>query len=279
MVSEMGLYPAGHYYSPIPSRKEVEQYCAGSPSDDSVPEVNIRRGDQRVLLEEFAKFYSEMPHLTRGDDTLRYSFDQGWFCQSDAIILYSFIRHFKPRRIVEIGSGHSSAVILDTLEKFGAGETKVTFIDPHPERLESILRAGDRDNVKVIAERVQDVDVDLFRQLTPGDLLFIDSSHVLKMGSDLHHILFKIVPYLPVGVHLHFHDIFYPFEYPVEWLKQGRYWNELYMLRLFLAGNRDWRVTMFNDFVNKEFRDFIEEKMPACRKNFGGSLYLTKRAE
>jgi len=170
-------------------------------------------------------------------------------------------------------------MILDTLDRFGEGETSVTFIDPHPQRLSSILRQSDRDRVKVIAERVQEVDINLFRQLTSGDLLFIDSSHVLKMGSDLHHILFKIVPYLPVGVHLHFHDIFYPFEYPVEWLKQGRYWNELYILRAFLAGSRVWEVTIFNDFINKEFGDFLEKNMPACRVNFGGSLYLKKIAE
>lgn len=281
IASEVGRYFPGHYYSPIPSRKEVEEYCAGLPHVDGVRDVDLHRDEQRLLLEQFAKFYSEMPHLTGGNDTLRYSFDQGWFCHSDAIMLYSFIRHFQPRRIVEIGSGHSSAMILDTLEKFGGAETEVTFIDPHPERLESILREGDRDKVKVkiIPKRVQDVDVDLFQQLTRDDLLFIDSSHVLKVGSDLQHILFKIVPFLPVGVHMHFHDIFYPFEYPVEWLKFGRYWNELYMIRAFLAGNRVWQVTMFNEFVNKEFGALLEEKMPACREDFGSSLYITRVAE
>ena len=281
MASEVGRYFPGHYYSPIPSRKEVEEYCAGAPYDDKVPDVDLRRGEQWLLLEQFAKFYSEMPHLNRRDETLRYSLDseERWFGHSDAIMLYSFIRHFKPRKIVEIGSGHSSALILDILERFGGGDTEVTFIDPNPERLESILRPGDGERAQVIAKRVQDVEVDLFQQLSRGDLLFIDSSHVLKLGSDLHHILFKIVPSLPVGVHIHFHDIFYPFEYPVEWLKLGRYWNEIYMIRAFLAGSSSWQVTMFNEFVNKEFGALLEEKMPACREDFGSSLYITKVAE
>ena len=180
---------------------------------------------------------------------------------------------------MEVGSGYSSAVILDTLDVFGEVETEVTFIDPYPERLQSILRADDEEKTEVLAERVQDVEPERFQQLRRGDLLFIDSSHVLKVGSDLHYLMFEIMPHLPVGVHMHFHDVFYPFEYPVEWLKMGRYWNELYMLRCFLAGNQQWQITLFNDFVNKEFGEYIEEKMPLCRRNFGGSLYLTKRAE
>ncbi|MDA7615203.1 class I SAM-dependent methyltransferase [Akkermansiaceae bacterium] len=257
----------------------MSKYIAELPREVDLSDIDLNQDSQLGLLKEFSQYYADLPYGNAENDELRYSFDQEWFCHSDAIMLYSFLRHFKPGRIIEVGSGYSSAVILDTLENFDTRETQVTFIDPYPDRLQSILRPGDGERVEVLAKKVQDVDLDYFRQLKSGDLLFIDSSHVLKVGSDLHHILFKIVPQLPVGVHLHFHDIFYPFEYPAEWLKQGRYWNELYILRAFLAGNSQWEVTMFNDFVNKEFGNFLGEKMPACRENFGGSLYLTKVAE
>jgi hypothetical protein len=123
---------------------------------------------------------------------------------------------------------------------------------------------------------VQDIDLGLFESLEPGDLLFIDSSHVVKFGNDLHFLFFNVLPVLKKGVFVHFHDIFFPFEYPDAWLREGRYWNECYFLRAFLSGNRDWRIVFFNDFANREFGEFIESRMPLCRKNFGGSIYLQK---
>ena len=209
-------------------------------------------------------------------DDLRYYFSQSWFCYADAIFLYCFLRHTNPKTVIEVGSGFSSAVILDTVEKFLPQYPLITFIEPYPDRLKSLLKPQDFERCQILENRVQDVPLNIFTSLSAGDLLFIDSSHVVKCGSDLQFLLFKVLPQLPVGVFVHFHDVFYPFEYPEAWLLDGRYWNEAYFLRAFLAYNNEWEIYFFNTYVAKFFNDFLAEKMPLCLKNTGGSIYLQR---
>lgn len=275
-VNEQGAFSAGHYYSPIPSRIDVAKGLNSKSISPKLIDVDLRPSYQFKLLEEFSQYYEELPFTDKKNQDCRYCFDQGWFCYTDAIFLYSFIRYFDPKRIIEVGSGYSSAVMLDTLDKFPNNNLVVTLIEPFPERLNSLINIDNLAKVTLLENQVQEVDLKLFESLESGDLLFIDSSHVMKYGSDLHRIMFDILPILPVGVHVHFHDVFYPFEYPDEWLKEGRYWNESYLLRAFLAGNQCWEISLFNHYANLEFGDFIEKNMPLCRKNFGGSIYLKK---
>lgn len=152
----------------------------------------------------------------------RYYYQNIWFSYSDAIFLYSFLRKYKPRRIIEIGSGFSSAVMLDTIDAVFSEKPEVTLIEPYPDRLMSLLTQEDKEQVTVFDKKIQDVSLDLFSSLEEGDLLFVDSSHVVKCGSDLQFILFMILPILKPGVFVHFHDVFHPFDYPTEWLKEGR---------------------------------------------------------
>jgi len=179
-----------------------------------------------------------------------------------------------PRRIVEVGSGFSSAVMLDTVEKFFPGQTEITFIEPHADRLMSILKSGDLDSHKIVKKRLQEIPMNIFTSLAPGDLLFVDSSHVIKCGSDVQLLMCHIMPKLPSNVFIHFHDVFYPFEYPREWLLRGRYWNEAYFLRAFLAYNCGWSIYFFNSYVAFAFRGFLKGKMPLCLKDPGGSIYI-----
>jgi predicted O-methyltransferase YrrM len=273
---EQGRYPAGHYYSPIPSRNEVTAALATKRTPSRLAGIDLRRAEQLQLLEQLSAFYSEMPFPFEKSDGCRYYFNQIWFCQSDAIMLYSLIRALGITRIIEVGSGYSSAAMLDTLEKFGPGSFDVTFIEPYPDRLKSLVDLNTTPRVTLIEKKIQEIDLDLFTTLRSGDLLFIDSSHVVKYQSDLYVLLFDVLPTLPIGVYVHFHDIFYPFEYEDEWLQEGRYWNECYFLRAFLSGNKDWEIVLFNHYANLEFGDYIQSHMPLCRQNFGGGLYLRK---
>ena len=291
-VDRQGRYPAAHFYSPLPSGEDVEEAtrraaaieAAAPPGAADGPaarprglrDVDLNREAQRALLEELARFYPEQPFPEERTEGVRYYFDQQMFCYSDAILLYAWLRHFRPRRVVEVGSGYSSAVMLDTLDRFGPEECDLTFIEPFPERLRSLVDPERDPRVTLVETTVQRAGTAPFDALEAGDLLFIDSSHVMKAGSDLQTLLFDVLPDLKQGVHVHFHDVFYPFEYPAEWLRVGRYWNEDYLLRAFLAGNRDWEIALFNHYANREFPDFFEEKMPLCRKNYGGGLYLRK---
>jgi len=272
-----GLYPLGHYYSPIPVQADVQDYLESMQRTRiELPEIKLNREKQFSLLNEFQAFYHDLPFPEEKRPSCRYYYNQIMFCYADAIFLYCFLRRNQPGRIIEVGSGFSSAIILDTVEKFYNHQPEVTFIDPYPETLMSVLKPHDRGKVNILDIKVQDADLEVFTSLKSGDLLFIDSSHVVKCGSDVQHIIFKILPQLPSGVIVHFHDIFYPFEYPDKWLLQGRYWNEAYFLRAFLAYNNVWDIYFFNPYVALTFKDYIETKMPLCLKDTGGSLYIQR---
>jgi len=132
--------------------------------------------------------------LKRASLILRYFYANRYYQYSDAICLYSMIRHLRTKRIIEVGSGFSSAVMLDTNELFFSNAVVCTFIDPDPRRLSTLLRDADRDRIEIVARMVQDADLALFDALEHGDILFVDSSHVAKTGSDVNHILFTILP-------------------------------------------------------------------------------------
>jgi hypothetical protein len=276
-IRNEGEFPAGHFHSPIPVRDEALAYFRATNGHDAeLPEIRLNSERQLDTLREFQAYYAEMPFPEHQNSSCRYYFDQSVFCYADAIFLYSFLRHVAPKRIIEVGSGFSSAVILDTVERFFSFQPAITFIEPYPTTLKRLLRNDDKSRVTVIEKKVQDVPVDTFNTLQAGDLLFIDSSHVLKCGSDLQFLLFRVLPQLPAGVFVHFHDVFRGFEYPEWWLEKGWYWNEDYVLRAFLAYNDSWEIYLFNHYAGEAFKDFIAEGMPLCLKNTGGSLYLRR---
>jgi hypothetical protein len=243
----------GHYYSPMPSVADVEAYArvAALPPPESLPGIDLRLDSQLRLLSELRPFYADQPFARDPIGGLRYHFENDVFGYSDAIFLHCLLRHLRPRRIVEVGSGYSSAVILDTVEQFLDPSTKVTFIEPYPERLLTLVKPGDLDRATLVREPVQSVDLALFRELEAGDVLLIDSTHVTKLGSDVNREVFDVLPQLRAGVFVHFHDIFYPFEYPLEWAREGRAWNEAYLLRAFLSFNPTYEIVLFNDLLAK----------------------------
>ena len=276
--SSLGAYRPGSYYSTIPDKAEVAAGLANLSLPTEMPDIELRREQQLELLQQFergnraATFPEEM---TAGH---RFYHQQNWFSYNDAIMLSHYLQHFKPRRIVEVGSGFSSAAMLDTLDACNLECDSIDFVEPYPKRLYSVLSEHDRKRARVHEERLQTADLELFRNLQADDLLFIDSSHVLKFGSDLHYLLFQILPILQTGVHVHFHDIFFPFEYPSEWHLQGRFWNECYLLRAFLSGNQSWQIELFNHYASLEFGPYLEEAFPGCRQSYGGSLYIRRVA-
>lgn len=269
--------PPGHFYSPIPDRDEVESreeriFCA--PAE--LPGIDLNEKGQLSLLKELASFYGEMPFTEEKKQGLRYYFNNVAFCHTDAVMLYSVLRWLRPRRLIEVGSGFSSAVTLDTNEHFLGGTLDITFIEPYPETLKGLLAEKDRERAALISKPLQDVGLDLFRKLRAGDILFIDSTHVAKTGSDVNYIFFDVLEALEPGVWIHFHDIMYPFEYPREWVYEGLAWNEAYMLRAFLQHNGDYRIRLFNTYIHRFHREVLEKNMPVCLRNTGGSIWIEK---
>lgn len=278
-LTNSSLYSDGHYYSAIPSYKELkenENSIWESTQKDEVRGVNLNTEVQTSLGKSFEKFYPEMPFPLEKETKYRYFLKNRFYSFTDGITLYSMIRNFKPTQIIEVGSGYSSALMLDTNNLFFNGEIQLTFIEPFPERLYSLINDTDKKNSKILVQKVQSVDLSVFEKLETNDILFIDSSHVAKTGSDLNFILFEILPKLNPGVIIHFHDIFFPFEYPKNWIFEGRNWNENYFLKSFLMYNSCFEILFFSDYLHKFHKDTFLN-MPLCYKNWGGNLWMVKK--
>jgi len=272
--------PPGHFHSPIPSIEEVKLNEAKifDRIKKELPGIDLNEEEQIFLFNQLMEYYNEQPFAPHKKPNLRYFFENPSYSYSDAIFLYCMIRYTRPAKIIEVGGGYSSCVILDTNELYFNNTISCTFIDPYPELLLSLIKEIDKDRNEIIQKKLQDVDLSKFSELSTGDILFIDSTHVSKVGSDVNYIFFEILPKLKSGVYIHFHDIAYPFEYPKEWIYEGRAWNEAYLLRAFLQYNNSFRIQLFNTFLESvhEDKDKLTKQMPLIMKNPGGSIWLKK---
>ncbi|QMV44977.1 class I SAM-dependent methyltransferase [Cohnella cholangitidis] len=272
------LYEDGHYYSPYPSNQEIRARESElfDRTRSELPGIDLNVADQLSFLRAISVYIREFPYVGgNGNNGLRYVGDNLYFGLADAFCLYGIIRHVKPRRIIEVGSGYSSAVMLDTNSMFCNGNVNCTFIEPYPDRLLSLL-SSEEERQRIVAEKLQDVDIALFDELEAGDILFIDSSHVSKIGSDVNRLIFDILPRLKAGVFIHFHDIFYPFELPATWIYEGRAWNESYILRAFLQFNESYKIKLWNHYLSLHHAKFYSELIPPGSLLGGGSIWIEK---
>ena len=271
--------PPGHFYSAVPSLADREAMISeGRGSIESVPGIALNGESQLNLLKEFKAYFPECPFPNKKTGSYRYCYDNPAYSFTDALTLYSMMCHFKPNRVIEIGSGFSSCAMLDTNDSVFDGQIKFTFIEPFPELLHSLLERGDKKHI-ILDQGVQDVDLSVFQQLQTNDILFVDSTHVSKLNSDVNKILFDILPTLKKGTLVHFHDIFWPFEYPNDWIAEGRAWNEAYILRAFLQFNQDFEIIFFANYLHSFHETWFAENMPLYLKNLGGNIWLRKIAD
>ena len=255
------FFPPGHYYSPLNDIKSLNENDGSFNYPVNIKDVNLNIEAQKLLLDTLQQYYSHLPFTRQKSGNFRYYLDNYFYSFSDGIFLYCMIRHCKPRRIIEVGSGFSSALMMDTNQHDFNDRIDLTFIEPFPEeRLSGLI--GSSGKTTIIKDLVQHVDVAAFCELEANDILFIDSSHVSKFNSDLNHILFNILPVLQKGVYIHFHDVFFPFEYPKEWILSGRAWNEIYMIRAFLMNNTGYEVVLFPSMLEYYYKDWLEQNMP-----------------
>jgi hypothetical protein len=274
---EMG-WPPGHFYSPIPSLdqiKKIEYKIWGVPSKQ-VSGVDLQENKQVEMLHQFSSYYNQQPWQDGKQEHLRYYFHNPNYSYGESIVLFCLLMQIKPKKIIEIGSGYSSCALLDTNELFFNNSIALTFIEPYPDLLSSLLKPSDINNINIVSSGLQDIDENIFATLSAGDILFIDSTHVSKIGSDVNYIFFKILPLINSGVYIHFHDIYFPFEYPKKWIYEGRAWNEAYLLRAFLQNNREFEIVFFNSFISDFYMDMLQNKMPLCAKNPGSSIWIKK---
>ena len=277
-LSQKLFVPLGHYFSPIVNVAEIEQYIKRLSVRDieSIPGIDVRRDDMVAIWNELLPFLTTNPFPDQRSMDFRYAFENDSYSWGDGSILHAMIRKYRPKRYIEIGSGWSSVCAIDTIERY-SNVCHLTFIEPYPDLLNDLLGTT-KLPVDIIETIVQKIPISLFDTLEPNDMLFIDSTHVMRTGSDVCFELFEILPRIRPGVLVHFHDIFWPFEYPAAWvIDDNRSWNELYAVRAFLTNNRQWEIVFFNHYFAKMEKELINNTYPAFLKNSGGALWLRRR--
>jgi len=259
-VQILPLYP----YSPAPDPRQLPASLWSKPSKLPGIRIDIEKccAFLRTLAANFRGEYEALPlERPSGAPPWTYCAANGFYDGADGYILYSMIRHLRPKRIIEIGSGNSTYLSAQAAARNRddalSSLCQITAIEPFPN---SVLRAGFPGLTWLIPKIVQDVPLVLFEELGENDILFIDSSHVLRTGSDVLYEFTEILPRLRKGVVVHFHDIFLPREYPREWvLGMNRYWTEQYLLQSFLAFNDAFEVLLPTAYLQMYRPEVLEE--------------------
>jgi hypothetical protein len=256
-----------HFYWPVPdvedlARREWPIYAAP-------PGCNFRLRNQVELARHFAKTYVPELEWNSNPTSNSYHYNNGYFESCDAEVAYCMVREWKPRRIIEIGSGFSTRAIAHALranrEHDGVAGELIT-VDPNPERLPE---NGLGDVVTVVAERVQNLDISLFEMLRTDDMLFIDSSHVVSVGSDVVREYLQILPRVNPGVLVHLHDIFLPSDYPrTAVIDNLWFWSEQYLLQAFLSFNPEFEVLWSASAMQLSHARTLEQCFPNWTKSY-----------
>jgi hypothetical protein len=263
-----------HFYSPVPDTRALPDALWQRVSD--LPGIDMNDAGQLDLLRAFRRFqaeYDAFPHEPV-DPPYAFHFANTMFSGTDALALYGMVRHVKPARILEVGSGFSTRISAQALVANGAGE--LTCIEPFPD---DTLRNGFPGLTALIASPVQAVPLDVFGQLQAGDILFIDSSHVVKCGSDVNWLYLDVLPRIAPGVYVHLHDIFLPREYPEDWLRHKfLFWSEQYLLQAFLAFNAAFEVVFANAYLAETHLDELKAAFPHSPWwGAGGSFWMRRK--
>jgi hypothetical protein len=272
--------PQGHFYSPlVDPRDEAVQRALRSEEHPTEPLDTFGIEEDRLLywFNLIAGHYVAQPFPEQPSTQGHYHYANPNFPLADALALLAFMVRLRPKRFIEAGSGYSSCAAIDISERYLNRDVDLTFIDPHPDLALQLIGPESLYRDRFIRAKLQDMPIEAFTRLERDDILFIDSSHVSKTGSDVLDYLFRIFPSLSAGVVVHIHDIFYPFEYPRAWIEdQNRSWNEAYLVRACLQGNSSIRVLYMSDWFYKCRRSLVQEQMPLCIDHRGGSLWIEK---
>lgn len=272
-VRTMKLWmPPGHYYSPISSVADAARARAQRAGLELNDAYDLHAAEQVELADVLGPKWAEF-----SKSWCRYNPKNSWYGLSDGAVYYSMLTTLRPKRVVEVGSGFSSAIALDVRDQ-ELPNLELTFIEPHPSRLLKVLKESDNRSATIHRNAIQDVPVELFDVLNKDDILFIDSTHVSKSGSDVNWLFFRVLPRLKPGVIVHIHDIFFPFEYIDSWLTQRRSWNESYLLLSFLSYNDAFQIMFFNSWIWQKRPEVVRRYLPEGTNDEPGSIWLRRVA-
>jgi hypothetical protein len=277
-LEKFGIHAtADHFYEPIPSLKWIRQNYDESQLFFPPESEWDFAGMEEWMLDAVSEFGSEF-----AGETEKYGYRENYYFQGwDALCLYTYIRRMKIRSVVEIGQGFSTLVSLAALgrNRVDGVETRFLSIDPYS-RIESQQSSADRAEVVILRKAVQDVDAaTILKDLGEQCLLFVDSSHIYKAGSDVEFLMKWVYPDIPAGSHLHIHDVFAPYPWPKEFFTGRKwFWNEQDMLQQFLAFNSKFKLTLGAYWLYKDSARLAEEVPKLGSKLFrgGASIYFQK---
>ena len=264
------VVPFNHYESPYPDIESIHQKEEILFSNKDIKDISFNEKRQLELLNSMKSIKAPVWNCKKSGDSRYYS-DNGWFPKSSADILYYMMNILQPKTIIEAGSGFSTSVMLDVNEQVFHNQIKIISIEPFADRLKSLLKPS--DNLEICELGLQEIPLEKFETLQPNDILFIDSSHVSKIDSDINYLFFEVLPRIKAGVYIHFHDIFYPFIYPKEWIYQGRAYNEAYILRAFLMNNEKYTIQWFGGFMVDKYSELLGDELSGCGN---GTIWLRK---
>jgi hypothetical protein len=275
IFNRVGIFPIrDHYYEPLFNPKHLTRPLS---VERRLPGINWNTEEQLTLLKSFTfeNEFTSMPDKFVSDTV--FHFRNGWFESGDAEYWYNVIRSKKPARIIEIGSGHSTKIARLAIEANHQLDQKYDckHVCIEPYEMPWLEKLG----IEVIRKRVEDIDATYFGQLEANDVLFIDSSHMIRPQGDVLFEFLEVIPTLKAGVIVHIHDIFSPRDYPRSWVVDDvLLWNEQYLLEAFLSGNREWKIIGALNFLRHNHFELLKEKCPRLSKDREpASFYIMRK--
>ncbi|MBC7398480.1 MAG: class I SAM-dependent methyltransferase [Mucilaginibacter sp.] len=275
---QVGMLPIiDHYYEPLINPKK--HLVKSLREDRDLPGIDLNTAEQLALLSKF-NYNDELlkfPVEKRADG--EYYYNNGFYEAADAEYYYSIIRHFKPKQIIEIGSGYSTLIAQNAFAQNKAEDTgyscKYACVEPYEQPwLEKL-------EVDVIRKRVETIDKSFFEQLEANDILFIDSTHMIRPQGDVLFEYLEILPILKPGVIIQIHDIHMPKDYLSDWIYEHRFWNEQYLLEAFLTFNNKFKIIgALNYLTHHNYKEFVA-KNPVFSTQPGrepGAFWMIKTA-
>jgi hypothetical protein len=267
-----------HYYSPIPDTRWLRTHRDLFDVEYPMDGVDLNDAGQMRLVKEVVARY-EQEFRTRGGKG--FGFDSGQllsFAPINALVLYSFIRHYRPRRIIEIGSGRSTIIAAEAVRSntCDGHPCQYMVIEPFPGEQ---LRRGMPGVDALLEQKAEDVPLEVFSALKDNDILFIDSSHTVKVLGDVNHLYLRVLPRIGKGVIVHIHDIFFPLDYRPHHFeaKAKQIWQEQYLLHAFLVYNSEFEVLLSNSYLHHKHRRELVELFPWYDQNRLPSSFWMRR--
>lgn len=272
----LGLHiTPNHFHYPIPDTAALPPSTWQTAS--ALPGIDMDEAGQVRLMETvFAKYTKDFEAfpLRKTSDDLEFTFENDQISGADPFIIHALMRELKPERVVEVGAGYSTLVTAKALRENGRGSLRC--IDPYPR---PFLHRAVEGLGELLQQTAQETDMAVFQELRANDVLFIDSTHVCRIGGDVNRLFLEVLPRLAPGVWVHIHDIFLPHDYPEPWIRDMHFfWSEQYLLQAFLVGNQLFRVRFAVGYMGRRHPEAMRRTFPGWDLGLGGGGFWMERA-